>query len=114
MLRRRTPAGAALLSNEEDCDVIRRQSIPTNNNQSSNACTGNVKSVNISKLETDWVGDKQNGIFDNSSKKSLQSMSRFEIQQVMSVKIYTILQKNHIRLIYIYIIYIAGTCMYEY
>lgn len=99
MLRRRTPAGAALLSNEEDCDVIRRQSIPTNNNQSSNACTGNVKSVNISKLETDWVGDKQNGIFDNSSKKSLQSMSRFEIQQVMSVKIYTILQKNHIRLI---------------
>lgn len=94
MLRRRTPAGAALLSNEEDCDVIRRQSIPTNNNQSSNACTGNVKSVNISKLETDWVGDKQNGIFDNSSKKSLQSMSRFEIQQVMSVKIYTILQKN--------------------
>lgn len=114
MLRRRTPAGAALLSNEEDCDVIRRQSIPTNNNQSSNACTGNVKSVNISKLETDWVGDKQNGIFDNSSKKSLQSMSRFEIQQVMSVKIYTVLQKNHIRLIYIYIIYIAGTCMYEY
>lgn len=99
MLRRRTPAGAALLSNEEDCDVIRRQSIPTNNNQSSNACTGNVKSVNISKLETDWVGDKQNGIFDNSSKKSLQSMSRFEIEQVMSVKIYTILQKNHIRLI---------------
>lgn len=85
--------GAALLSNEEDCDVIRRQRNPNNNDQSSVVCTGNVKSVNIAKLETDLVGDKQNGICDNSSKKSLKSMSRFEIQQVMSVKIYIILQK---------------------
>lgn len=93
MLKRRTPVGATLLSNEEDCDVIRRQRNPTNNNQSSVVCTGNVKSVNIAKLETDLVGDKQNGICDNSSKKSLKSMSRFEIQQVMSVKICIILQK---------------------
>lgn len=94
--------GTTLLSNEEDCDVIRRQRNPTNNNQSSVVCTGNVKSVNIAKLETDLVGDKQNGICDNSSKKSLKSMSRFEIQQVMSVKIYIILQKSYKINIYLY------------
>lgn len=79
MLRKRTQSGTALLSNE-DCDVIQLQMNPTNN-QLSGACTGYVKSVNILvvKSETDQVGYKQNGICNNSSKKSLNSMSRFKI-----------------------------------